>query len=114
METMSAIEDARTDGWVLPVTVWSLYLLALVTALPFVAGLIVAYAARSGSAPVWYGHYTVQIRTFWWALLWFVVGFVLHFVLIGYVVWAVLWLWMFVRCMSGLLRALDGRPAPGF
>lgn len=87
---------------------YALYAIALFTALPFFAGVIVAYLGRSAADAVYRSHLTWGIRTFWWTMLWFVIGAVLSLVLIGYVILAILWLWTAYRVIRGWLRLADG------
>lgn len=87
---------------------YALYAVALFTALPFFAGVIVAYIGRSGSTEIYRSHLTWGIRTFWWALLWFVIGMILVVVLVGYLILGILWLWTAYRVIRGWLRLADG------
>ena len=89
---------------------YALYAIALFTALPFFAGVIVAYVGRSGSGEIYRSHLTRGIRTFWWARLWFIIGAILSLVLIGYAILAILWLWTAYRVIRGWLRLADGLP----
>jgi uncharacterized membrane protein len=91
-------------------TMYALYAVALFTALPFFAGVIVAYIGRPGAEPLYRTHLTWGIRTFWWALLWFVVGSILTIILIGWAILGLLWLWTAYRTIRGWLRLADGLP----
>lgn len=81
---------------------------ALPSILPLAAavvGVAVAYAKRDAAAGTWLeSHYTWQIRTFWWGLLWFVLGSVTTVVLIGWPILAAGWLWFAYRVVKGWLR----------
>jgi uncharacterized membrane protein len=65
-------------------------------------------------------HFSWQIRTFWWALLWAViigvVGALLAIVVIGFAIWIVgffvLGIWAIYRIARGWLRLRDGKPMP--
>jgi uncharacterized membrane protein len=83
---------------------------ALFTALPFFAGVIVAYIGRGGAEPLYRTQLTWGIRTFWWALFWFVVGSILTIILIGWAILGLLWLWTAYRTIRGWLRLADGLP----
>lgn len=87
---------------------YALYAVALFTALPLLAGVVVAYLGRGSADPVYRSHLTWGIRTFWWALLWLVIGTVLILVLVGYAILAILWLWTAYRTIRGWLRLADG------
>lgn len=87
---------------------YALYAIALFTALPFFAGVIVAYLGRGGAEPLYRTHLSWGIRTFWWALLWFVIGSILTIILIGWAILGLLWLWTAYRTIKGWLRLADG------
>jgi len=87
---------------------YALYAVALFTALPLIAGVVVAYLGRGGADPVYRSHLSWGIRTFWWALLWLIVGSILVVVLIGYLILGLLWLWTAYRVIKGWLRLADG------
>lgn len=86
---------------------YALYAVALLTALPLLAGVVVAYLARGSADPVYRSHLTWGIRTFWWALLWLIIGTILVVVLIGYAILGILWLWTAYRVIKGWLRLAD-------
>lgn len=86
---------------------YALYAVALFTALPMFAGVIIAYVGRGSAEPVYRSHLDWGITTFWVALLIGIIGFVLLFILIGYLVLGLLWLWTAYRIIRGWLRLLD-------
>lgn len=68
----------------------------------YLVGLIAAYIFR-GDAKDWLKtHYSFQIRTFWWGLLFGFIGWLLVFILIGYIVLFVLLVWNIARAISGI------------
>jgi len=54
-------------------------------------------------------HFTWQIRTFWWGLLWGVIGGVLLLVLVGYLVLVANAVWIIYRIVKGWLRLAERR-----
>ncbi len=81
-------------------------------------GLVIAYVKRDDARGTWLAsHFTWQIRTFWFALLWAAVGWafmvtiVLFFVALA--VWAVTSLWILYRVIRGFLRLNERQPMPG-
>ncbi len=117
----------REESLAGPSIVYIAYLLAIPTAsISAICGLVAAYALKDGAGPMARSHYVLQIRTFWWTLLFMVLGAVLvlvgiplSLVLVGIpvmVAGALLAvgakLWFIVRCVIGLIRAVDGRPQP--
>jgi uncharacterized membrane protein len=80
---------------------------------PSIIAVIINYVKRSEVRGTWLeSHFTWQIRTFWFAVLWAVVvaaiSFPLVFVLIGFGTWAlgmfVLGVWAIYRIARGWLR----------
>lgn len=55
-------------------------------------------------------HFTWQIRSFWWSVVWGVIGMALSWVLVGFVVLGVLFVWMLYRIVKGWLYLNDGKP----
>jgi uncharacterized membrane protein len=88
---------------------------------PSIIAVIVNYIKRGDARGTWLeSHFTWQIRTFWFALLWAAIigltGLVLAIVLIGFAIWAVglfiLGLWAIYRIARGWLR-LNSKQAVG-
>lgn len=55
-------------------------------------------------------HFTWQIRTFWFSVLWFVCGILTVFFLIGFVILFVNYIWVIYRIARGWLRFNEGKP----
>jgi len=83
--------------------VYILYLIGLVIGLTAFIGLVLAYVKRSPDNPDWLNdHYSFQIQTFWYGVLYFIVGILLSAILIGWLV-IVYWLvWIVIRCVKGM------------
>ncbi|MEZ5291210.1 MAG: hypothetical protein R2745_09015 [Vicinamibacterales bacterium] len=86
---------------------------------PSIIAVILNYVKRGEAAGTWLeSHFTWQIRTFWFALLWAAIvllaGAPLTLVLIGFAVWAVglflLGIWAIYRIARGWMALSDGRP----
>ncbi|MEO1136770.1 MAG: DUF4870 domain-containing protein [Pseudomonadota bacterium] len=87
-----------------------LYLVAVVTGITAVVGVIMAYMAKD-DAPDWLrSHYRNQIHIFWKGLVYSLVGLVLTFVVIGLLVWLAAFIWYVVRVVKGM-QALSKREA---
>jgi uncharacterized membrane protein len=85
---------------------------------PSLIAVIINYVKRGEARGTWLeSHFTWQIRTFWFALLWTclvgIVGALLAIVLIGFAIWAVgffiLGIWAIYRITSGWLALNDRR-----
>jgi uncharacterized membrane protein len=59
-------------------------------------------------------HFTWQLRTFWWGLLWYVLGWIFFFTIIGAVIaipmWIVAFIWVAYRIIKGWLALNDEKP----
>ena len=86
---------------------------------PSIIAVIVNYVKRGEARGTWLeSHFTWQIRTFWFALIWaalvFLSGLVLTVILIGFAVWWVgfvlLGVWAIYRIAKGWLRLRDALP----
>lgn len=57
-------------------------------------------------------HFSWQIRTFWFCLLWFLAGFLLTIVLIGLVILALTGIWAVYRIARGWIALGNGNTVP--
>ena len=88
---------------------------------PSIIAVIINYVKRSDVRGTWLdSHFSWQIRTFWWAMLWAViigiVGAVFAIVLVGFAIWIIgfclLGIWAIYRIARGWLRLKDRQPMP--
>ena len=88
---------------------------------PSIIAVIINYVKRSETRGTYLeSHFSWQIRTFWWALLWAaiiaVVGALLAIVIIGFAIWIIgffaLGIWAIYRITRGWLALKDRRPMP--
>ena len=86
---------------------------------PSIIAVIINYVKRGDARGTWLeSHFSWQIRTFWWALLWAIiisiVSFPLAFLLIGFVTWPVgmfiLGIWSIYRIVIGWSRLNSRQP----
>lgn len=83
-----------------------LYLVGVVTALPTLIAVVMAYVWRGDAHPDWEdNHYRYHIRTFWLALLYGVIGACTTLVGVGFLILLVIPLWMVVRGIVALAAA---------
>jgi uncharacterized membrane protein len=85
---------------------------------PSIIAVILNYVKRGDARGTWLeSHFTWQIRTFWFAVVWAIVlacvNFVLMFLVIGFLTWPmsffVLGVWAVYRITAGWLRLRDRR-----
>src|SRR5690606_28487294 len=86
---------------------------------PSIIAVIINYVKRGDARGTWLeSHFTWQIRTFWFSVLWaamiFLVGLVLAIVVIGFAIWIVglfaLGVWAIYRIAKGWMRLRDRLP----
>lgn len=95
---------------------------AFLTGLPSIIAVILNYVKRSEVRGTWLdSHFSWQIRTFWFALLWVMVGGILLIALfivvigipIAYAIWIGTGLWVLYRIIRGWLALTSQRTLPG-
>ena len=118
---MSLIIDMPGDGGKSPqelaglrtvtMVVYVLQALSFIWGLPALVALIINYVKRDDvRGTVFESHFTWQIRSFWFGLLWGVVGLVLAVFFVGFFVLFAVWVWMIYRVVKGFLKLTEGRP----
>ena len=90
---------------------------AFLTGWPSIIAVIINYVKRPDVRGTYLEtHFSWQIRTFWYALLWVVIMFILVFTVIGiplaWLIGVVVGLWVLYRIIRGWLALVDGRPMP--
>ena len=84
---------------------------------PSIIAVIINYVKRSEVRATWLdSHFSWQLRTFWFALLWLVVGAVLFATVVGIPVAVVVWIgtgiWVLYRLIRGWLALGSRQPVP--
>ncbi len=90
---------------------------AFLTGWPSIIAVIISYVKRSDVRGTFLeSHFTWQIRTFWWALLWVVIAGLLFITLIGiplaWVIAVTAGLWVLYRIVRGWIALLSHKPLP--
>lgn len=90
---------------------------AFLSGWPSIIAVIINYVKRSDVNGSWLeSHFSWQIRTFWFALLWFVLAGIVFITVLGIPIAILLMLgtgiWVLYRITRGWLALLDGRPMP--
>ena len=88
---------------------------------PSIIAVIINYVKRPDARGTWLeSHFTWQIRTFWFAMLWaslvIIIGAILAIVLIGFAIWIfglfALGIWAVYRIVRGWMRLNSRLPMP--
>jgi len=88
---------------------------AFLTGWPSLIAVIINYVKRGDVRGTFLDtHFSWQLRTFWWAVLWFLLGWLLTITIIGAVIGIPLLLlvglWVIYRIVRGWLALMSGRP----
>jgi uncharacterized membrane protein len=95
----------------------ALVVTAFLTGWPSIIAVILNYVKRSDVRGTWLDtHFSWQIRTFWYALLWVVVGAILFVTYVGIPAAVVLWIgtgiWVLYRIIRGWLALSSQKVMP--
>lgn len=92
--------------------VYVLQALSFFWGLPALVALIINYVKRDDArGTVYESHFSWQIGTFWWGLLWTVLGIVLMLAFgLGLIILGVAYVWLIYRVVKGFLKLTEGRP----
>ncbi len=91
--------------------VYALQAASFIVGFTLIAGVIVNYVKREDVAGTWLeSHFTWQIRTFWWWLVWLLVGLATLIVVVGIFIWIADAIWLTYRIIKGGIRLSEGKP----
>jgi uncharacterized membrane protein len=95
----------------------ALVVTAFLTGWPSIIAVIINYVKRSEVRATWLdSHFSWQIRTFWYALLWLVIGAIAFATVVGIPVAVVLWLgtgiWVLYRIIRGWMALGSQKTMP--
>ena len=95
----------------------ALVVTAFLTGWPSIIAVILNYVKRSEVRGTWLdSHFSWQIRTFWFALLWVVVAAILFVTLVGipfaWAIWVITGIWVLYRIIRGWLALASHKAMP--
>lgn len=97
----------------LTTVIYALYALSFFAGISAIVAIVLNYIKIDDARGTWLeSHFSWQIRTFWWGVVWLVVGGLTWIILIGWVVWGVACVWFIYRIAKGWLNLNDGKPMP--
>lgn len=90
---------------------------AFLTGWPSIIAVILNYVKRSDVRGTWLdSHFSWQIRTFWFALLWLAIGGILFITVVGIpfalALWFITGIWVLYRIIRGWLALSSQTPLP--
>ena len=90
-----------------------LYAVSAFIGLTAIVAVIINYIKRDDTrGTIYESHFTWQIRTFWWSLLWAIVGMATMIIGVGFLVLVADAVWVIYRIVKGFLNWNDNRPMP--
>ena len=93
--------------------VYALQAVGFFIGLTWIVAIVINYVKRDDVRGTWLeSHFTWQIRTFWWGLLWAVIGAILFVLVIGWFVLIADAIWIIYRIVKGWLNLAEGKPVP--
>ncbi len=106
--------EARLDSLkTLTTVIYGLYALSMFAGISAIVAVVLNYIKLDDARGTWLeSHFSWQIRTFWWSVVWAIVGGITMFILVGFVVWGVAFVWFVYRIAKGWLNLNDGKPMP--
>jgi len=99
----------------LATVVYALQAAGFFVGLTWIVAVVLNYVKRDDVRGTWLeSHFSWQIRTFWWGLLWAVVGGILVLVVVGFAVLFADAVWIIYRIVKGWLNLNEDKPIPYF
>ena len=94
--------------------IYACYAIGFFVGVTWLVGVIIAYVKRDDAHGTWMeSHFSWQIRTFWWSVLWMAVGTLFAITVIGIFIawplWGIAWLWALYRVIKGWIRLNEAR-----
>ena len=106
-------DDKHASLKTLTTVIYALYALSLFMGVTAIVAIVLNYIKREEVQGTWLeSHFTWQIRTFWWSVLWCVLGAITWIILIGWVILGVAFVWFIYRIAKGWLNLNDNKPMP--
>jgi len=97
----------------LTIVVYALQGLGFFNGITWIVAVIINYVKRDDVKGSWLeSHFSWQIRTFWWGLLWAVIGAITFLVVVGWFILAADTIWIIYRIVKGWLYLNENKPLP--
>jgi len=113
MDLTPASDEKIASLKTLTTVIYALYAASLFIGVSAIIAIVLNYIKREDAQGTWLeSHFSWQIRTFWWGLLWLVVGAITWVILLGWLVWGVACIWFIYRIAKGWLNLNDNKPMP--
>lgn len=91
--------------------IYALYAASFLFGITAIVAIMMNYIKKDDVVGTFFeSHFTWQMRTFWFGLLWMVIGGITVFILIGWLILSVNTLWIIYRIVKGWLNLNDNKP----
>jgi len=110
MSKISPVEMVKTPHslYTFTLVIYILQAIALFTAIPMIIAIVLNYVKLDEVRNTWLAsHFSWQLRTFWYGLLFYIIAIITHFILIGFVIGGITWLWQIYRVVRGWLSLAE-------
>lgn len=109
----AATDEQLASLKTLTTVIYGLYALSLVFGVTAIVAIVLDYIKKDDTRGTWLeSHFSWQIRTFWWSVVWMVVGWIAWIILAGWLVWGVAGIWFIYRIAKGWLNLNENKPMP--
>ncbi|MCU7796750.1 MAG: hypothetical protein KZQ75_06435 [Candidatus Thiodiazotropha sp. (ex Myrtea spinifera)] len=96
----------------LTTVIYALQAASLLIGITFLVAVIINYVKRQDVQGTFLeSHFTWQIKTFWYGLLWGIIGLITVFIVVGYFILLANTIWVIYRIVKGWLRLTDDKAA---
>lgn len=96
----------------LTTVIYALQAASLLIGITFLVAVIINYVKRQDVQGTFLeSHFTWQIKTFWYGLLWGIIGLITVFIVVGYFILLANTVWVIYRIVKGWLRLTDDKAA---
>jgi uncharacterized membrane protein len=93
--------------------VYALQSAGFLVGITWIVAVVIDYVKRDEAKGTWLeSHFSWQIRTFWWGLLWGALGVITFLILIGWLILVADAIWIVYRIVKGWLYLNDNKPLP--
>jgi uncharacterized membrane protein len=93
--------------------VYALLAAGFFTGIAWIVAIVIDYVKLDDAKGTWLeSHFSWQIRTFWWGLLWGVIGALTAVFLIGIAILFADAVWIIYRIVKGWLNLTENKPVP--
>jgi uncharacterized membrane protein len=113
MMVSTATDDKLASLKQLTLITYILYAASAFVGVTGIVAVIINYVKRDDTrGTIYESHFTWQIRTFWWSLLWAIIGGFTAFFIVGFAILIADAVWVLYRIIKGFLNWNDGKAMP--